>query len=408
MLLTSFVQMGKKTPKGKRTARAAARAAQAKKDADKQAAAVARKALDAQGLAAERDLDAVLEDIEVDEAASGAASQHDRSGDDEERQDGDDEKYDPTLAKLQAGHRRDMAAMEKRMLALLMEKRSGSGRGLRSNFSDVSSSDGEDTREVLETRRVQDAGPDKRLKGGQDRLQGRKAGFRRVFGRDLNEKEVDRLDRAFETGSKVSSSHFARSGSLSRTNGRGRRFGRPASLVTDLLVDEGELPPVGDADRTMAGMFEMFRKQSAKDGRKQVKKYQTFKAWYARYSEMGFVSREMLDQDPDTYWCFDWHLKCVLHVMAEYDWATAAAYHERVVKRWDRLDLEGLAYGDDATCGDWEAAVHIESLHAVQLKAKAKWSGRDSSDKHCKPCGKHHKAGEVCPKADKAKKGGAG
>ena len=154
----------------------------------------------------------------------------------------------------------------------------------------------------------------------------------------------------------------------------------PSSLVMDVLVDEGELPPAGDADRTMASMFETFRAKSARDARKKVKKYSTFGAWFDRYSEMGFLSKERLREDPDTYWCFDWHLKCMLHIMSEYDWATASAYHARVIKRWDRLDHEAMAYGEDAECGDWEASLHAKSLYAVQLKAKSKSGKYDKTD----------------------------
>ena len=141
-----------------------------------------------------------------------------------------------------------------------------------------------------------------------------------------------------------------------------------------VLVDEGELPPPGDADRTMASVFELLRAKSTKDARRTVKTYKTFGAWFARYSEMGFFSRERMDEDPDTYWCFDWHLKCMLHVMAEFGWPTASAYHTRVTKRWDRLDLEKMAYGDDARCGDWEAALHADSLYAVRLEGDDEFS----------------------------------
>jgi hypothetical protein len=250
-----------------------------------------------------------------------------------------------------------------------------------SDFSDVSESDGEGTRSVLPPRAVADSGPSRRLRGGQDRLAGRKSGLRRTHAADLTSDEMERVERTLATGAKVPS--------FSRARARGHRFGRPSSLAMDMLVDEGELPPSGDADRTMASIFETFRAKSAKAARKEVKTYPTFGAWFDRYSEMGFLSRERMQEDPDTYWCFDWHLKCMLHIMAEYDWATASAYHARIIKRWDRLDHEAMAYGDDAACGDWEASLHTDSLYAVQLKPKSKTGKYDKSDWFCKPCGKY-------------------
>jgi hypothetical protein len=194
-----------------------------------------------------------------------------------------------------------MAAMLARlppaMLSAAFKAQAAAGSVAGSDFSDVSESDGEDTRSVLPPRAVEDVGPSKRLRGGKDRLPGRQSGIRRTHAADMTEEEMDRVERTLTTGAKVPS--------FSRARARGHRFGRPSSLVMDVLVDEGELPPAGDADRTMASMFETFRAKSAKDARKEVKKYATFGAWFERYSEMGFLSKERLQEDPDTYWCFD-------------------------------------------------------------------------------------------------------
>ena len=256
-----------------------------------------------------------------------------------------------------------------------------------SNFSDVSDSDGADTRSVLPARAVTDSTPSKRLRGGKDRLAGRQSSMRRTHGADMSDEDMDRVDRVLQTACKVPS--FSRA----RARARGQRFGRPSSLVMDMLVDEGELPPSGDSDRKLASILEGLRAQSAKDARKKVKEYKTFGAWYARYSEIGVFSREILAEDEDTYWCFDWHLKCMLYIMGEFDWETASAYHARVIKRWDRLDHGAMAYGEDTACGDWETAVHTDSLYSVQLrsqsKSKTKGGDRGKSDWFCKPCGKH-------------------
>ena len=127
---------------------------------------------------------------------------------------------------------------------------------------------------------------------------------------------------------------------------------------------------------------------------------------------MGFVSKERLQEDPDTYWCFDWHLKCMLHVMKEYDWATASAYHARIIKRWDRLDHEMMAYGEDAACGDWEASLHTDSLYAVRLASKSKVGRYDKTDWFCKACGKYFPKADnhssSCPKKPAAPASGGG
>ena len=321
---------------------------------------------------------------------------------DDDRKDGDDGQALVTqlaammevMAKLPPSM---LAAASKMLPPCSASKKLPPGSVAGSDFSDVSESDGEGTRSVLPTRTVADSGSSKRLRGGLDRLGNRTSGLRRTHAAEMSDDEMARVERALKTGAKVPS--FSRA--------RGHRFGRPTSLVMDVLVDEGELPPSGDADRTMASMFEMLRSKSAKDARKEVKEYKTFGAWFARYSEMGFLSRERLHEDPDTYWCFDWHLKCMLYITAEYDWATASAYHARVVKRWDRLDLEAMAYGDDAACGDWEAALHADSLYAVQLKSKAKADKYDKTDWYCRACGKYFPKSanhsSSCPKSTATK-----
>jgi hypothetical protein len=381
--------MPKKSPKktpARAANKAASKAARVRTPSSKKAAAEAASDLRAAAAAAsDFETDDHKTGVDIDVEAGDAPTQ--KAADDTEKVAAADAERAAQDDGGQAAVSQ-MAAMLARlppaMLAAAFKVQAGSVPG--SDFSDVSESDGDDTRSVLPPRTVADARSSKRLRGGKDRLPGRQSGIRRTHAADMSEEEMDRVERTLRTGAKVPS--------FSRARARGHRFGRPSSLVMDVLVDEGELPPAGDADRTMASMFETFRAQSAKDARKKVKTYSTFGAWFDRYSEMGFFSKERLQEDPDTYWCFDWHLKCMLHIMAEYDWTTASAYHARVIKRWDRLDHEGMAYGDDAACGDWEASLHTDSLYAVQLKSKSKVGKYDKTDWFCKPCGKHF------PKAD--------
>jgi hypothetical protein len=243
-----------------------------------------------------------------DAAAAAASDAHKTAVDDDGRQKAvDDEEKDSAWMRSGSGRVDDdaqaavaqltalLGRLPSSFLASAAKEKAGSVAG--SDFSDVSESDGEGTRSVLPPRAVADAGPSKRLRGGKDRLPSRQSGIRRAHTADLSDNEIERVDRALKTGAKVPS--------FSRARARGHRFGRPSSMVMDVLVDEGELPPSGDADRTMASMFETFRAKSAKDARKEVKKYATFAAWFDRYSEMGFLSKERLQEDPDTYWCFD-------------------------------------------------------------------------------------------------------
>ena len=389
----------KKTPsKAKKAAAVAVAAAEA---AAKTGAAAAARAAGAGGAGGSRTPSEVEPEILFSPITAVAQASED--GDNEDDGGGDDGDGVESRGEREYVDAR-IAGMEGRLMAALTARQNEAKQERpRPDFSDVSDSDGEHTRPVLPVRRVVEQGRDKRLRGGVDRLPLRMSALRRVHGRELTEPEIGRLGRTLEVGSKVPP--------VTNTHARahahaGRRAQGTATLSESMLVEMGDIAPRGEAERTLAAMTSAFREKAAKDV-KTVKHYGSFALWYKKYSDEGFFSQDLLDRDEDTYWCWDWHLKCMLFVMAEYDWATAVAYHKRVVLRWHRLPLEDLAYSLDCREGAWEDALHSRSLFAVQLKNRSKWTSRDGSDYWCRPCGKHFpKANnhpDVCPK-----KAGAG
>ena len=271
--------------------------------------------------------------------------------------------------------------------------------GTRSEYSDVSESEGEGTRAALPVRKVAADDRTKRPQGGRDRLPLRKAALHRVHAQDMTAAEMGRVERTLESALKVPPP------TLHTRARQGQRAGRPASLSEAMLVEMVDIAPKSESERMVASMMSVFRDKASKEV-KTVKHYSSFQAWYKKYSEEGFFSQELFDQDPHTFWCWDWHLKCMLFVMGEYDWAAAMAYHKRVLRRWHRLPLDELVYSEDCREGDWEAALHSDSLYATQFKASKSGAKpprvKSTEDYHCKPCGKYFKRADnhqaVCPK----------
>ena len=90
----------------------------------------------------------------------------------------------------------------------------------------------------------------------------------------------------------------------------------PSSEVTEILRGEGELGATSDSRAAVEKILRQLREKERDEKRKmEVKEYRSFAEFYSRFSELGFFSFTLQEDQPEVYWGMDWHLKCVLHVV---------------------------------------------------------------------------------------------
>ena len=223
---------------------------------------------------------------------------------------------------------------------------------------------------------------DQRLRGGTERLQPRIQTLRRLLRPDLSPEELEQTEADLTLASEVQPT---------RMLARRARDAQPRSTVTGLLTGGGVLPYKSEAEQAMAGLLSAV-KSKAKTEAKPLK-FASFGAFYAKFSELGLFSQEMLADHPEDYWEADWLLKTTLYLLGEYDWATAELYCSEVLRRWDRIDRQQYVLSPDFKEGDYEACCHMPALHAaifsVRKQRRSQASGADSTQKsYCSFCKK--------------------
>ena len=229
---------------------------------------------------------------------------------------------------------------------------------------------------VLAPRGPAPSGPEKRMIGGQARLASRVASMERSG--DLEEEELKDFASALELGAKVSPRTRARFVRGTRTHA--------GSVVTDMLMSEGLLPPGGGQGGVMAAkedffdsMGQVMTERKAVRRKAAEKPFPTFNKLFLKFSDMGFFSRDFHASDPGEYWAMDWHFKCLTWMDRKHGWKVAGDYHARVMNRWNRFDRAAYADSIDARAGDWEQACQRDIYLAVLLDPDVKSSRARSS-----------------------------
>jgi hypothetical protein len=216
----------------------------------------------------------------------------------------------------------------------------------------------EDVPDVLPPRELPGVavGGGGRLRGGVQRQEPRMESVRRNLAGDLEEGQIDKLDGILRAHSQVGS--FPQQ-LVSKV--------KSESLLAASLAEGGMVEPRDANEKMVQSLLAVLKPE--KDVK--PKAYKSFKDWFEKLSRMGLFSQNLHAKSPEAYFAMDWHLKCVLFVMSEHGWPTAAAYSERVLKRWDRIDTEEASSSEDACDGDWEMALHTGSLTSVLLSSKS-------------------------------------
>ena len=220
------------------------------------------------------------------------------------------------------------------------------------------------------------SGPEKRMVGGQARLASRVASMERSG--DLEEAELREFASGLELGAKVSPRTRARFLRGTRTHA--------GSVVTDMLMSEGLLPPGGGHGGMMVAKEDFLDSMGqAMTERKNVRRkvadkpFPTFNKLFLKFSDMGFFSRDFHVSDPEEYWSMDWHFKCLTWMDRKHGWKVAGDYHARVMTRWNRFDHAAYADSIDSRAGDWEQACQRDIYLAVLLDPDVKSSRARSS-----------------------------
>ena len=260
-------------------------------------------------------------------------------------------------ATFQAQQDAQQAAVAQQIQAALRGAHAVEEDDAKDEAKDALEGDGADP--LLPLREVPLAGGGQRLRGGVARLAPRIEALRRVLRPDLSPEELGQPEADLALSAQVRPSRMLVRLALD---------GRPRSTVTQLLSGGGVLPYRSEADQAMAGLMSAFKAKGKSESKAQ--KFDSFGAFYSKMAKLGMFSQELLTEDPEAYWESDWLLKCVLHILGEYDWTTASTYYEEVMKRWDRIDVQTYCNSDDFKEGDYEAACYMPALNKAIFAAK--------------------------------------
>ena len=270
--------------------------------------------------------------------------------------------------------------------------------------------------------RTTPASNDVRLRGGQERVDSRASTIKRVLrdGGELSAGEFEEIKELLVHGSQVNPDH-------TRSNYSYTQFeqSRPIPAMRglfDRLQDLGVAPIANGADAVVSTLLRELREKGKKENSKRVESCTTFAKFWSKMKELQALAPQVLESDPEAYWAIDAHLKCVLELFAEKDWATASRYHASVMTKWmtGEVNMCDLSQSLEARRGHFGSAMHQRSyMEAITHKSTSGTGGApkggtgskekvQSSDTYCDyhlmyyPLAANHKSGNCFQKKKNA------
>ena len=250
--------------------------------------------------------------------------------------------------------------------------------------------------EEKERRRINQLIPPKELlpdrnarpRGGRQRLPMRLEIIERLRAQkgEMTLDEVQELKEALELGLQVppaSSSHQIPPVGLSVWGVEAEASASRSAPGLFGHLQQHKLAPPTPGEAAVTAISQAFKLAGDKESKK-ISSVKSFKEFIEFVRKSKVTSRAMFDQDPESFWQWQWHMQSVTHVFTEHGWAVACEYHIRVLKSWAEgfLDLSSMVDTEECRRGDVEGALHQRVfLMALQLKGKAGGAGGAAADR---------------------------
>ena len=215
---------------------------------------------------------------------------------------------------------------------------------------------------------------DKRLRGGQQRLQARLEvldRFRQSSG-DITKEELTEIEKVLTMGAQVSPTAALHTRMSVYGMEVEARAERSAPHLYDLIQQHG-LAPTTPGSEAQAAILKLFKLQGDKEAKKATA-VESYSEYVEFMRKAKVQTRNAHDKDPESFWQMLWHSQSVQHLYTEWGWETALEYHRMTMEAWQEgfLDLPSMVDTEECRRGDVGGAMHQRFFHTALQVTGAK------------------------------------